>query len=121
MAKEYALKKLYSKERIIICGCDAISGLLIHYLLDELFGRNEYIILHSFRFELEKEWEWTLDDPIPDSFIIKEWFNNREERILTTCWDWERTIEAINEAKLKDVVRLYKFCDYAYISKDLPF
>ena len=121
MAKEYALKNLYSKERIIICGCDAISGLLIHYLLDELFGRGEYAILLRFHQELEKEWEWTLDEPIPDDVLINNWFNHRPERIITTCWDWDRTMNAIREAKLKDTVRLYKFCDYAYISKDLPF
>ena len=40
MPKDYALRKLHSKEeKIIFCGCDAISGLLMHYLLDELFGR----------------------------------------------------------------------------------
>lgn len=121
MAKDYALKKLHSKERIIICGCDAISGLLIHYLLDELFGRDEYIILHRFQQELEEEYEWTLDEPIADSLIIKEWFNNRNERIITTCWDWDRTMKAINNAKLEDTVRLYKFCDYAYINNELPF
>lgn len=43
MPKDYALRKLHSKEeKVIFCGCDAISGLLIHYLLDELFGRGEY-------------------------------------------------------------------------------
>lgn len=121
MAKDYALKKLHSKEKIIICGCDAISGLLIHYLLDELFGRDEYIILHRFQQELEEEYEWTLDEPISDSFIIKKWFNHCKERIITTCWDWDKTVKAIEDAKLKDTVRLYKFCDYAYINNELPF
>lgn len=49
MPKDYALRKLHSKEeKIIFCGCDAISGLLMHYLLDELFGRGEYKILHHY-------------------------------------------------------------------------
>ena len=49
MPKDYALRKLHSKEeKVIFCGCDAISGLLIHYLLDELFGRGEYKILHHY-------------------------------------------------------------------------
>ena len=49
MPKDYALRKLHSKEeKVIFCGCDAISGLLIHYLLDELFGRGEYKILHRY-------------------------------------------------------------------------
>lgn len=120
MAKEYALKKLYSKERIIICGCDAISGLLIHYLLDELFGRNEYKIVHRFQQELESEWDWIIDEPISDSLIIKEWFNHCKERILTTCWDWDRTLKAIKESQIEEV-RLYKFCDYQYINNILPF
>lgn len=58
MPKDYALRKLHSKEeKVIFCGCDAISGLLIHYLLDELFGRDEYKILH--RYDLQQDWEWT--------------------------------------------------------------
>lgn len=120
MAKECALKKLHSKERVIICGCDAISGLLIHYLLDELFGRDEYTILHRFQQELQKNWDWIYDDDIDDDIIIKQWFNTRIERILTTCWDWERTMKAIEEAQIEEV-RLYKFCDCQYINKTLPF
>lgn len=121
MAKDYALKKLHSKERIIICGCDAISGLLIHYLLDELFGRDEYVILHRFQQELQKDWDWIYDEDIDDDIVIKQWFTNRLERIITTCWDWERTVKAINDANINDSVRLYKFCDYAYINTELPF
>lgn len=121
MAKEYALKKLYSTEKIIICGCDSISELLIHYLLDELFGRNEYITLDELQQKLELEWDWIVDDPISDSLIIKEWFNNCEERILTTCWDWERTLKAIDDAKIEDSIRLYKFCEKAYVNNMLPF
>lgn len=87
MPKDYALRKLHSKEeKIIFCGCDAISGLLIHYLLDELFGRGEYKILHHYDLRLQKEWEWTIDEPIPDKDIIKEWFLCEPERIITTCW-----------------------------------
>ena len=56
MPKDYALRKLHSKEeKIIFCGCDAISGLLMHYLLDELFGRGEYKILHHYDLRLQKE------------------------------------------------------------------
>lgn len=64
MPKDYALRKLHSKEKVIFCGCDAISGLLIHYLLDELFGRNEYKILHRYDLQLQEEWKWILDDLI---------------------------------------------------------
>lgn len=121
MPKDYALKKLHSKERIIICGCDAISGLLIHYLLDELFGRDEYTILHRFQQELEKKWHWVYDEDIEDDILVKQWFNTRIERILTTCWDWDRTIKAVKDADLKDTVRVYKFCDCVYINTELPF
>lgn len=34
----------------------ALSGLLMHYLLDELFGRGEYKILHHYDLRLQKEW-----------------------------------------------------------------
>lgn len=77
MPKDYALRKLYSK--VIICGCDAISGLLI------------------------------LDEPIPDKDIIKEWFFEEPER--TTCWDYERTLKAVYDARITNV-RIYKFCEY---------
>ena len=113
MPKDYALKKLHSKERIIICGCDAISGLLIHYLLDELFGSDEYTILHRFQQELEKKWHWAYDEDIEDDILVKQWFN--------TCWDWDRTIKAVKDADLKDTVRVYKFCDCVYINTELPF
>lgn len=119
MAKDYALRKLYSKEKVIFCGCDAISGLLIHYLLDELFGRNEYLILHRFQKELEEKWQWTIDDDIPDKTILEEWFNNRNERIITTCWDYERTLKAVEDAQISNV-RVYEFCKYKHIT-DLPF
>lgn len=60
MPKDYALRKLHSKEeKVIFCGCDAISGLLIHYLLDELFGRGEYKILHRYDLQLQQDWKWT--------------------------------------------------------------
>lgn len=85
MPKDYALRKLYSK--VIICGCDAISGLLIHHQLDELFGRCEYKILHQYDLQLQKDWEWNTDEPIPDKDIIKEWFFEEPERIITTCWE----------------------------------
>lgn len=62
MPKDYALRKLYSKEKVIICGCDAISGLLIHHQLDELFGRCEYKILHQYDLQLQKDWEWNTDE-----------------------------------------------------------
>lgn len=120
MPKEYALRKLHSKDKCIFCGCDGISGLLIHYLLDELVGRDEYLILHRFLIHLEDEWEWTLDEYIPDKDIIKEWFSNRSERIITTCWDYERTIQAVKDAGIKNV-RIYKFCEYTYIEEELPF
>lgn len=92
MPKDYALRKLHSKEeKVIFCGCDAISGLLIHYLLDELFGRGE--ILHRYDLQLQQDWEWTIDEP--DKDIIKEWFFKEPERIITTCWDYERTLKAV--------------------------
>ena len=119
MLKDYALRKLHSKEKCIFCGCDAISGLLIHYLLDELFGRGEYKILHRYELQLQDAWEWTIDEPIPDKDIIKTWFYEEPERIITTCWDYERTIKAIESAQITDV-RVYKFCDYVHI-KELPF
>lgn len=91
MPKDYALRKLHSKEeKIIFCGCDAISGLLMHYLLDE---------------------------PIPDKDIIKEWFFCEPERIITTCWDYERTLKAVEDAQISSV---YEFCKYKHIT-DLPF
>lgn len=120
MPKDYALRKLHSKEeKIIFCGCDAISGLLMHYLLDELFGRGEYKILHHYDLRLQKEWEWTIDEPIPDKDIIKEWFFCEPERIITTCWDYERTLKAVEDAQISDV-RVYEFCKYKHIT-DLPF
>lgn len=67
MAKDYALRKLYSKEKVIFCGCDAISGLLIHYLLDELFGRNEYLILHRF----QKNWKRNGNGLLMMIFLIR--------------------------------------------------
>lgn len=120
MPKDYALRKLHSKEeKIIFCGCDAISGLLMHYLLDELFGRCEYKILHQYDLQLQKDWEWNTDEPIPDKDIIKEWFFEEPERIITTCWDYERTLKAVYDARITNV-RIYKFCEYKYIT-DLPF
>ena len=119
MAKDYALRKLYSKEKVIFCGCDAISGLLIHYLLDELFGRDEYIILHHLDLKLQDEWEWNTDEPIADKEILNEWFTNRTERIITTCWSYERTLTAVEDAHITNV-RVYEFCKYNYIT-DLPF
>lgn len=107
------------EEKIIFCGCDAISGLLMHYLLDELFGRGEYKILHHYVLRLQKEWEWTIDEPIPDKDIIKEWFFCEPERIITTCWDYERTLKAVYDARITNVC-IYKFCEYKYIT-DLPF
>lgn len=111
MPKDYALRKLYSKEKVIICGCDAISGLLIHHQLDELFGRCEYKILHQYDLQLQKDWEWNTDEPIPDKDIIKEWFFEEPERIITTCWDYERTLKAVYDARITNV-RIYKFCEY---------
>lgn len=119
MAKDYAIRKLHSKEKVIFCGADAISGLLLHYLLDELFGRNEYIILHHYDLQLQKEWKWNIEDPISDAAIIKEWFNTRPERIITTCWDYERTLKAVEDAHITDV-RVYEFCLYKHVT-DLPF
>lgn len=120
MPKDYALRKLHSKEeKIIFCGCDAISGLLMHYLLDELFGRGEYKILHRYDLRLQQEWEWTIDEPIPDKDIIKEWFFKEPERIITTCWDYERTLKAVEDAQITNV-RVYEFCKYKHIT-DLPF
>lgn len=120
MPKDYALRKLHSKEeKVIFCGCDAISGLLIHYLLDELFGRGEYKILHRYDLQLQQDWEWNTDEPIPDKDIIKEWFFKEPERIITTCWDYERTLKAVEDAQINNV-RVYEFCKYKHIT-DLPF
>lgn len=112
-------RTLHSEEKIIICGCDTISGLLIHYLLDKLFGRSEYKILHHYNLQLQKDWEWTIDKPIPDKDIIKEWFFKEPESIITTYWDYKRTLKAVEDAQITNV-RIYNFCEYKYIT-DLPF
>lgn len=70
MPKDYALRKLHSKEeKIIFCGCDAISGLLMHYLLDELFGRGEYKILHHY--DYKKNGNGLLMNQYPIKILLK--------------------------------------------------
>ena len=41
------------------------------------------------------------------------------QRIITTCWDYERTLKAVEDAQISNV-RVYEFCKYKHIT-DLPF
>ena len=115
MSLEYAVNKINSMDdKIIICGCDAFSGLVIHYVLDQLFGREGYMLVHHFQKELEDELQWGADEPIPDKYILGAWEKYNKTRILTTCWDYERTLEALKDSGIQTGIRVYKFCDVNY-------
>lgn len=112
---EYAVNKIADmNDKIIICSCDAFSGLLIHYTLDQLIGREGYQLVHHFQKELEDEWQWADGEPINDKAILQEWEQRNKTRILTTCWSYERTLEALKGSGIQTGIRVYKFCDVNY-------
>lgn len=90
------LEELKTKtDKIIICNCDAFSGILIHKQLIDLFGKGCFKTIHSL---MVTHPEASCEDLAVNAMHLPEF-------IITTCWD-ERSTKILFEGYN---IRIYSF------------
>ena len=121
------LDKIKEKNcRVIVCNVDGISGYffkaLILEVLEKKFYWEYYSLIHSLYKDYQQYIGGTLEESeIPDSEMIKFWIQNTKYPIISTCWDYERTIKAVKEAKLDTTIRIYDWMPKTEVNESLPF
>lgn len=111
--------------RVIVSNVDGISGYFFTSVMLNILGVESYWMDYSLIHSLYKNYQWhiggTLEESeIPDSEMIKFWIQETNYPIISTCWDYERTVKAVKEAKLDTTIRIYDWMPKTEIST-LPF
>ena len=117
------LDKIKEKNcRVIVTNVDGISGYFFKSIIFNILGEEsywkDYSLVHSLYTKFQHYIGGTLEE-IPDSEIIKFWMQQTNYLIISTCWDYERTIKAVKDAQVSNV-RIYEFCRSTTIT-DFPF
>lgn len=112
--------------RIVISSVDGISGYFFRSIILDILGYNafwnDYSVMHSLYKEYQQFIEGTIEEnEIPDSKMIKFWIQNTNYPIISTCWNYERTIKAVKEAQLDTTIRVYDWMPKTEINESLPF
>lgn len=83
----------------------------------------DYSVMHSLYKEYQLNYlNATIEEAeIPDSEMIKFWIQETNYPIISTCWDYERTVKAVKEAKLDTTIRIYDWMPKTEINDSLPF
>lgn len=121
------LAKIQEKNcRVIVSNVDGISGYFFASMMLNILGFEsywkDYSLIHALYKEYQQHIGGTLEESeIPDSEMIKFWIQNTNYPIISTCWDYERTIKAVKEAKLDTTIRIYDWMPKTEVNESLPF
>lgn len=121
------LTKIQEKNcRVIVSNVDGISGYFFASMMLNLLGVEsywkDYSLIHSLYKDYQRYIGGTLEESeIPDSEMIKFWIQNTNYPIISTCWDYERTIKAVKEAKPDATIRIYDWMPKTEVNDSLPF
>lgn len=121
------LTKIQEKNcRVIVSNVDGISGYFFASMMLNLLGTEsywkDYSLIHALYREYQQYIGGTIEESeIPDSEMIKFWIQNTHYPIISTCWDYERTIKAVKEANLDTTIRIYDWMPKTEVNESLPF
>lgn len=121
------LAKIQEKNcRVIVSNVDGISGYFFKSIIFNVLGVEsyweDYSLIHSLYKDYQRYIGGTLEESeIPDSEMIKFWIQETNYPIISTCWDYERTVKAVKEAKLDTTIRIYDWMPKTEVNDSLPF
>lgn len=107
------LEKIKEKDcRVIVCNVDGISGYFFKTLIQSILGEEsyweDYSLVHSLYPKVKEYLEADVEE-ISDSEILDFWIEHTNYPIISTCWSYERTIQAALKSNFKDTVRIYNW------------
>lgn len=121
------LTKIQEKNcRVIVSNVDGISGYFFASMMLNLLGTEsywkDYSLIHALYGVYQQYIGGTIEESeIPDSEMIRFWIQNTHYPIISTCWDYERTIKAVKEANLDTTIRIYDWMPNTEVNESLPF
>lgn len=121
------LDKIREKNcRVVVSNVDGISGYFFKPVMLNILGVEsywkDYSLIHALYIDYQRYIGGILEESeIPDSEMIKFWIQETNYPIISTCWNYERTIKAVKEAKLDVTIRVYDWMPKTEINDSLPF